>query len=145
MGRKVSDEFTVPPCRGHHRELHRSGDEEAWWKSLGHRSGTGGACALARKPSVASDRERHSRPANSALLAAVIAKTSFWLVVAPNLAPGIKPQSQNAPPAEPAARSEASDLCRLVEGIVAEREEDDVVVRMQTGIGRRRGLSRGPV
>ena len=24
----------------------------------GHRSGTGGACALARKPSVASDRER---------------------------------------------------------------------------------------
>jgi hypothetical protein len=33
MGRKVSDEFTVPMCRGHHRELHRSGDEEAWWKS----------------------------------------------------------------------------------------------------------------
>ena len=33
MGRKVSDEFTVPLCRGHHRELHRSGDEEAWWKN----------------------------------------------------------------------------------------------------------------
>jgi len=33
LGRKVSDEFTVPMCRGHHRELHRSGDEEAWWKS----------------------------------------------------------------------------------------------------------------
>jgi hypothetical protein len=32
MGRKVSDEFTVPLCRGHHRELHRSGDEAAWWK-----------------------------------------------------------------------------------------------------------------
>ena len=35
MGRKVSDEFTVPMRRGHHRELHRSGDEEAWWKSKG--------------------------------------------------------------------------------------------------------------
>jgi ERF superfamily len=27
MGRRVSDEFTVPICRTHHRELHRSGDE----------------------------------------------------------------------------------------------------------------------
>jgi hypothetical protein len=35
MGRKVSDEFTVPLCRGHHRELHRSGDEAAWWKKQG--------------------------------------------------------------------------------------------------------------
>jgi ERF superfamily len=32
LGRKVSDEFTVPLCRGHHREAHRSGDEAAWWK-----------------------------------------------------------------------------------------------------------------
>jgi hypothetical protein len=32
LGRKVSDEFTVPLCRGHHRELHRCGDEAAWWK-----------------------------------------------------------------------------------------------------------------
>jgi hypothetical protein len=32
MGQKVSDEFTVPLCRGHHRELHRSGGEAAWWK-----------------------------------------------------------------------------------------------------------------
>ena len=29
LGRKVSDEFTVPLCRGHHREVHRSGDEAA--------------------------------------------------------------------------------------------------------------------
>jgi ERF superfamily len=35
MGRKVSDEFTVPLCRGHHREVHRCGDEAAWWKQLG--------------------------------------------------------------------------------------------------------------
>jgi hypothetical protein len=35
LGRKVSDEFTVPLCRGHHRELHRCGDETAWWKKVG--------------------------------------------------------------------------------------------------------------
>jgi len=29
LGRKVSDEFTVPLCRTHHREIHRCGDEEA--------------------------------------------------------------------------------------------------------------------
>ena len=31
LGRKVSDEFTVPLCRGHHREVHRCGDEATWW------------------------------------------------------------------------------------------------------------------
>ena len=31
LGRKVSDEFTVPLCRVHHRELHRQGDERLWW------------------------------------------------------------------------------------------------------------------
>jgi ERF superfamily len=35
LGRKVSDEFTVPLCRGHHREVHRGGDEAAWWKKTG--------------------------------------------------------------------------------------------------------------
>jgi ERF superfamily protein len=34
LGRSVSDEFTVPVCRIHHRELHRSGDEAAWWQKL---------------------------------------------------------------------------------------------------------------
>ena len=34
MGRKVSDEFTVPLCRLHHRELHRVGDERIWWTIL---------------------------------------------------------------------------------------------------------------
>jgi ERF superfamily len=33
LGRKVSDEFTVPLCRGHHREVHRCGDEVTWWAS----------------------------------------------------------------------------------------------------------------
>ena len=32
LGRKVSDEFTVPLCRGHHREVHRCGDEAQWWR-----------------------------------------------------------------------------------------------------------------
>jgi len=35
LGRKISDEFTVPLCRGHHRELHRRGDEAAWWQKVG--------------------------------------------------------------------------------------------------------------
>jgi ERF superfamily len=35
LGRRVSDEFTVPVCRIHHRDLHRSGDEAAWWQKLG--------------------------------------------------------------------------------------------------------------
>jgi hypothetical protein len=35
LGRKVSDEFTVPLCRGHHREVHRCGDEVRWWKNAG--------------------------------------------------------------------------------------------------------------
>jgi ERF superfamily len=35
LGRKVSDEFTVPLCRGHHREVHRCGDEAAWWVQTG--------------------------------------------------------------------------------------------------------------
>jgi hypothetical protein len=34
LGRKVSDEFTVPLCRTHHRELHRRGDERIWWQQL---------------------------------------------------------------------------------------------------------------
>src|SRR5947209_2057607 len=34
MGLKVSDEFTVPLCRLHHRELHRYGDERIWWQQL---------------------------------------------------------------------------------------------------------------
>jgi ERF superfamily len=35
LGRKVSDEFTVPLCRDHHREVHRCGDETTWWRGVG--------------------------------------------------------------------------------------------------------------
>jgi hypothetical protein len=35
LGRKASDEFAVPLCRGHHRAVHRAGNEAAWWKAAG--------------------------------------------------------------------------------------------------------------
>ncbi len=35
LSRKVSDEFIVPLCRGHHREVHRCGDESQWWRNRG--------------------------------------------------------------------------------------------------------------
>ena len=35
LGRKVSDEFTVPLCRAHHREIHRCGNEDSWWRKTG--------------------------------------------------------------------------------------------------------------
>ncbi|WP_298872726.1 ERF family protein [uncultured Bradyrhizobium sp.] len=34
LGLKVSDEYTVPLCRAHHRDLHRKGSERAWWADL---------------------------------------------------------------------------------------------------------------
>jgi hypothetical protein len=34
LGRRVSDEYTVPLCRTHHRVLHSRGDEAAWWESV---------------------------------------------------------------------------------------------------------------
>jgi hypothetical protein len=35
LGAKVSDEFSVPLCRDHHRELHNNGNERAWWHDMG--------------------------------------------------------------------------------------------------------------
>jgi hypothetical protein len=35
LGRKVSDEFMVPLCRIHHREVHRAAEEAAWWNRFG--------------------------------------------------------------------------------------------------------------
>jgi DNA recombination protein Rad52 len=35
LGRKVSDEWTVPLCAIHHRVLHEFGNEEEWWQKQG--------------------------------------------------------------------------------------------------------------
>jgi len=35
MSLKVSDEYTVPLCNGHHDALHKTGDERAWWARHG--------------------------------------------------------------------------------------------------------------
>jgi DNA recombination protein Rad52 len=35
LGRKVSDEWTVPLCSTHHRALHSVGDEKQWWREKG--------------------------------------------------------------------------------------------------------------
>ena len=35
MARKVGDDFTVPLCRKHHRDLHDGGNEAAWWHDVG--------------------------------------------------------------------------------------------------------------
>ena len=53
LSRKVSDEFTVPLCRGHHREVHRSGDEAAWWDKSRYRSDRRRSRAVARNTPAA--------------------------------------------------------------------------------------------
>src|SRR5204863_1226388 len=35
LGLKVSDEFTVPLCRSHHRDLHQTRNEMRWWAQFG--------------------------------------------------------------------------------------------------------------
>lgn len=32
LGRKVSDEWTIPLCAIHHRQLHDDGNEQRWWE-----------------------------------------------------------------------------------------------------------------
>jgi hypothetical protein len=70
----VSDEFTVPVCRLHHRELHRNGDEAAWWSArnidpvpialaLWQRTRAGGPVTSGIKPALGSasiDNADHS-------------------------------------------------------------------------------------
>jgi hypothetical protein len=69
LGRKVSDEFTVPLCRGHHREVHRSGDEAAWWKRIGiDPSATARALWLKTNPLPSAIGQVGSKPRNEANL-----------------------------------------------------------------------------
>lgn len=66
LGRKVSDEFTVPLCRTHHREAHHTGDEQRWWQQhrlepLAHAEALWTATRSGASPgfTVASDRPEH--------------------------------------------------------------------------------------
>ena len=34
IGMKVSDEFAVPLCRVHHRDLHHAVSEKTWWENV---------------------------------------------------------------------------------------------------------------
>ena len=80
MGRKVSDAFTVPLCALHHRDLHTTGNERAWWerkKSIRCRlpmiSGTravGGRCQGMRRFSIQPRQQRRFRidPSNARLV-----------------------------------------------------------------------------
>jgi hypothetical protein len=67
LGRKVSDEFVVPLCRGHHREVHRCGDEAAWWGKVGvNPTPEARALWLATHPRLASkDRPVIESPSNN--------------------------------------------------------------------------------
>lgn len=69
MSRKASDEFTVPLCRTHHRQLHQSGDEVSWWndldidplliaRELWSRTGRSGSGASDEKADQAGDYDR---------------------------------------------------------------------------------------
>ena len=58
LSRKVSDEFIVPLCRGHHREVHRCSDETAWWRNRGIDAlGVARALWLEFHPQVPNNRE----------------------------------------------------------------------------------------
>jgi hypothetical protein len=57
MARKVSDEFTVPLCRAHHTELHREGNEAAWWHDMG-------IDPLVIAGELWLESQAHARPAN---------------------------------------------------------------------------------
>jgi hypothetical protein len=70
LGRKVSDEFTVPLCRGHHREVHRCGDETAWWNNIGIDAiGSARALWLKTHPLPSGSGTPESKPKNEPNLA----------------------------------------------------------------------------
>jgi len=69
LGRKVSDEFTVPLCRGHHREVHRCGDEPVWWlKARINPTVTSRALWLKTHPLLATLKKPHDERARSAVV-----------------------------------------------------------------------------
>ena len=61
LGLKVSDEFTVPLCRDHHRQLHQAGNEVAWGEIQGRRG----------------KRKKEYRPPNASRQAPVTAQLAY--------------------------------------------------------------------
>jgi hypothetical protein len=66
LGCKVSDEYTVPVCRLHHRKLHRYGDEASWWAGVN----------IDPRP-IALDRWRRSDPPSGKLPGSTDSRGSF--------------------------------------------------------------------
>ena len=75
LGRKVSDQYTVPLCRAHHREAHRAAKEIGWWQSVGiaplavaealwQKSQSGHALTEAHEPLAKSSQKRSRRFVN---------------------------------------------------------------------------------
>jgi hypothetical protein len=69
MGRKVSDKFTVPICRLHHRELHRRGNERAWWQKHGIDPLPVAASFWEKTHAVASTSAENARDADESTIA----------------------------------------------------------------------------
>jgi hypothetical protein len=85
LGLKVSDEFTVPLCRGHHREVHRAGNEPGWWMNSGV-----DACRLARKLWI----ETHPLRAPANTSEADVGTPASVVTAKLNVAPGIPVKTQ---------------------------------------------------
>src|SRR5450631_482834 len=66
LGLKVSDEFTVPLCRGHHRQLHQAGNEVTWWEKLNLKplEVAKGLWEQTHPKSAAADNPTQARPNN---------------------------------------------------------------------------------
>lgn len=67
LGRKVSDEFTVPLCRTHHREVHRCTDEAKWWSSCGLDPLAAAAALWAQSHALRPENQRESAEPLSAV------------------------------------------------------------------------------
>jgi hypothetical protein len=66
LSRKVSDEFTVPLCRIHHREVHHGGDEAAFAPTAALRRGEGRPRTSATMPGSVGCRTPEPRSVNGA-------------------------------------------------------------------------------